>query len=405
MSNKCSLQNIEIEDLTLYELQSLVVAAIRIISDINSDSCERSARVIKIAALLPELTQMEKIIAEAESQIHRDMQVVKLENTRYLADTVNTMRGAYSLLMQKDPHTHEIELIEALGKVTEIHITEEPNQREWKERLLQTLLDNKSLNDHTAVWIDNFESIKKLIEVFDLPKEELNQMIENTFKSDAELHEISFWINNREKIEKLIEFFDLSKENIHAMVISALTNDERMKNLEILTTNPHGLKELIKIFSLPKEKVQATIIQQLNESIEALSGVFSKEKDDIISKLDFLLEIDLLPKCIKSIKIMNLNIDPILYMDVIEEFIKRANGYASEGLREKTIKIAIKTYKALKEIGIDIENREIILFTYEQNNKHPIDKTMRVASRVIGFNYINHQGLKGSWPLRLLFGR
>ena len=400
MSDKCSLKNIEIEDLALYELQSRVINAIRIISDINSDSCERSARVIKIAALLPKLAQMEKLIALAESQIHRDMQVVKLENTHYLADTVNTMKGAYSLLMQKDPHTHEVELIEALGEVTEIHV-DESRQRGWKERLLQTLLDNDKLKENTATWINNFESIKKLIEVFDLPKEELNQMIGNTLKNDTELSKIDFWIDNREKIKELIEFFNLSKENIQKMLISVLTSDERMKNLDILITYPDILKELIKTFSLPEEKVQAIIVQQIRKNLEYLSKTFDLETVyDIKSRLETLLERNFISKCINSIKIMNLNIDPTLYRDVVEEFIKEVNGYASIDLRNKTMRIAIRVYKTLKEEGFDIENREFILTTYNSENEHPTDKGIQAACLVLEYKYMKQN--EDSWISRNL---
>ncbi|MCK5084600.1 MAG: hypothetical protein KAQ64_03020 [Candidatus Pacebacteria bacterium] len=398
--NSCSLISINVEDLAKYGQGNIVMAGIGIIPKINLESCERHNKIIRIAALFPELTQMEKCMAISESRMKRDTQVIKLDNTRNLGKTMDIIYGTHSLLMQENPHTHEPIVIEALAKVTETHFKEE-EQQQWKNVLLQVLLSNENLQKHTTIWIKNFESIKKLIEVFDLPKNKFDKMFNGAFKNDSELCEVSFWIDHREKIKELIEFFDFSKEDIQSMLVSVLTNDEKMKNLEVLTTNSYSLKELIKDFSLPEEKVQAIIIQHMRENLESLSKIFDLEEvQHIESRLEKLLDSKFIPKCINSIKIMNLKIDPTLYRDVIEGFIKEANRYTSTSLRNRTMKIAIRTYKALKEEGFDIKDREFILTTYDSADKHPADKGIQAACWVLECKYMKQN--ENSWIARNL---
>ena len=395
--NSCSLISINIEDLAKYGQGNIVMAGIEIIPNINLESCERHNRIIRIAALFPELTQMEKCIAMSESRMKRNTQVIKLDNTRNLGKTMDIIYGTHSLLMQKNPHTHEPRVIEALAKVTETHFKEEEQQ--WKDVLLQALLSDENLQKHTTIWIKNFESIKKLIEVFDLPKNKLDEMFDGTFKKDEELCKINFWIDNYKAIKELIEFFGLSEEDTQLMLEDALINDEKMKSLKILTDNSCSLNELIKTFSLSEKKVRAIVVQHMSKNIEFLPGIFDLEEREIISRLKILLEDKFLPTCITRIKEMNLCINPILYRDVVEGFIEEANKYTSTDLRYKTMGIAIEVYRALKKINFNIEDREAILLIYSLEKKRPTDKAMRIASRVIGFEYIN-QGPKDFWLLR-----
>ena len=400
MSKTCSLKDVEVSDLALFDEISLVMNSIKIIQMVNSKDCKPFSKIIEIAALLPELSRMEEIIAKAESQIHRsNMQVVELEHTRDLSETVDIIRGTYSLSMRKNPHMHELEVIEALGKVTKTHFKKEEQQ--WKDVLLQTLLNNENLQKHTTIWINNFESIKKLIEVFDLPKNKFDEIFDGTFKNDNELCEVGFWINHCKKIKELIEFFDLSEEDARSILERALTNDEKMKNLEILTKHLHGLKELIKVFSLSEEKVRAIVVQHMHENIESLSEIFNlEEPDKIESKLKMLLKDDFLLRCIKSIKEMNLNINPVLYRDAVEEFIKEANKHTSTDLRYEAVKIAIKVYKTLREEDFDIKGREFILITHDSVDKRPTNNTIKAASWALEFNYIKQN--EDSWIFRNL---
>jgi len=165
----CLFSDEEIGKLPLLEENILVECGIKIIVTLSKKNL---GEIVKIAALLPPPIEMKKILIENEKELSLGTGK-PFENLR---DAIGVIRVALSQIIRGKPYEYPTDVIEALLIVTNKHSIK--GRDFWVSELLKTLLEDRCLKTDTETWIKNPNSIKKIIEVFDLPEEKIKAVLE-----------------------------------------------------------------------------------------------------------------------------------------------------------------------------------------------------------------------------------
>lgn len=255
----CSFSNEEIENLLLLEKSILVERGIKMINVLPK---ENLGKIIRIASLLPSPSEMKTILIENEKEL--SLGITKpFENLR---DTVGDIRVAISQIIKEKPYKYPIGTIEELLIVIDRHSIK--GREHWIDELSKTLFQDEDLKTYLETWSDNSKSIKKLIEVFDLPEEKIKTVLEELVQKRKG--------ENPFKCLKAASLMDISVDpeeyqTVADALLKEANKERRSGTREQTIKNACNIYQILQKYGLKNR--EETLKVFLNENVDYEKGV------------------------------------------------------------------------------------------------------------------------------------
>jgi len=177
MSNECPFKNMQTENLEIdpkkiakFPEETLVEFIVENIPSAYKKGMHTI--IVQLAALLPPQRDIEKILKGNLATFDFDTSKIKAEHEENLYKMGNAIRASHALLIRNHLYKENTELIENLAKLSSF--TKEGAEF-WEHELHKSLMANENFKTSFKAW-GNPASIKKMIELFHLPQEEIKKI-------------------------------------------------------------------------------------------------------------------------------------------------------------------------------------------------------------------------------------
>ena len=373
----CPFADMSISDLEGLERDNLVVQCVEWINAL-SKNISNEELIIEIASHLPASKECAEIIG--------------LENkTDKIKESFNkafsSVRFVIDHIINNGLYYKPEETIKFVSIAISRHTIDEDY---WKEKLLNNLMADPKMKS-MKIWTINRNNIRYIVDTFGFSQEGFDKLLKESL-NDGFLNHMQNWFEYGDKIIDLIELFNFPEEDIELSLEKALNNGF-LDDISNWSTNKSEIMGLIQLFSLPKETVFKHLEDIIQERVSLLSGI-DKMSDDEIIEVTENIKNDFLSTCLgteETFEILTRE-KKGLYRKLADQLMIKANKSHNKEVRARLTDIAAHAYSY-------ISDRKRIEWLNRSDN---VNKTIRVASKIIGYNYKN-QGIKDTWPLRYFY--